>query len=78
MRTIEVTAQGQYRYNGKISSVDDIEQDLVRTFQANPHLVVYIRADENGPYKYVASVLDRCERNGITRISLRTEPVRRP
>ena len=34
---------------------------------ANPNLVVYIRADENCRWKDVEAVIDRCQRNGITR-----------
>ena len=32
------------------------------------------RADENGRNKDLYAVIDRCQRNGITRFSLRTEP----
>lgn len=78
VRTVEVTAQGQYRYDRKTLALDDIERELIQAFRTNSSLVVYIRADENGPYKYVAAILDRCERNGLTRISLRTEPEKRP
>jgi biopolymer transport protein ExbD len=75
VRTIEITAKGEYRYDRKSLSPDQIEAALVKTFQSNPNLVVYIRADENGPYKNVAVILDRCVRRGITRIALQTEPV---
>jgi biopolymer transport protein ExbD len=42
--------------------------------RSNPDLIVYIRADQDGPYKNVAAVIDGCQKNGITRYSLRTEP----
>ncbi len=76
VRTIEVTRDGQYRYNRQLMSPDQIEAELVRTYRANPNLVVYIRADESGPYRNVAAILDRCQRNDITRVSLRTEKPR--
>ena len=49
---------------------------LAAEFRANPNLIVYIRADKDGPYKNVAAVIDGCQRNGITRYSLRTEPTK--
>ena len=39
-----------------------------------PNLVVYIRADENSRTRELAALIDGCQRNGITRYSLRTEP----
>jgi biopolymer transport protein ExbD len=76
IRTVEVNLQGIYMLNRRVMALDQIVAQLVRDFQVNPNLLVYIRGDENGPYKHVAAVLDRCERNGITRFSLRTEPER--
>lgn len=73
VRTVEITAKGEYRCDRKSLGLDQIEAVLVQAYQGNRNLVVYIRADENSPYKNVAAVLDRCTRNGITSISLRTE-----
>ncbi len=77
VRTVEVSSDGQYRYDRHPMTPDQIESELVRAYQANPNLVVYIRADENGPYRNVANILDRCQRHDISRVSLRTEPKRR-
>lgn len=77
IRTVEITAQGAYKYQRSSMRLDQIEAELVRDFRLNPNLIVYIRADENGAYKHVAAMIDRCQRNGITRFSLRTEPVKR-
>ncbi|MCL5097572.1 MAG: biopolymer transporter ExbD [Candidatus Omnitrophica bacterium] len=74
VRTIEVQSDGLYRYERFKMSLPQIETELARSFQANPNLVVYIRADKNVVYDRVAAVLDRCERHNITRISLRTLP----
>jgi biopolymer transport protein ExbD len=51
-----------------------MESELVRDFNANSNLVIYIRADENGRNKDLYAVIDLCQRNSITRFSLRTEP----
>jgi biopolymer transport protein ExbD len=47
---------------------------LAGEFHANPNLVVYIRADKDSRYDLVAQVIDGCQKNGITRYSLRTAP----
>lgn len=72
--TVEVSIKGEYMINSRKTTLDQLEQMLVQKAKANKNMVVYIRADENGPYGHVAKILHRCERNGITRISLRTDP----
>lgn len=74
IRTVEISPQGFYSLDRQRMSLDQIETILLRDHRANPNLVVYIRADENGRNKYLYAVIDRCQRNGITRYSLRTEP----
>jgi biopolymer transport protein ExbD len=54
--------------------LDQIIQNLAMDHRANPKLVVYIRADENSRNKELAALLDGCQRNGLTRYSLRTQP----
>jgi len=77
IRTVEITAQGAYKYQRSSMKLDQMEAQLAQDFKFNPNLVVYIRADGDGAYKNVAAVVDRCQRNGITKFSLRTEPVKR-
>ena len=77
VRTVEVSPQGVLLLDRRRLSLDQIEATLVRDFRANPNLVVYLRADENCRWKDVESVIDRCQRNGITRLSARTEPPKR-
>jgi biopolymer transport protein ExbD/biopolymer transport protein TolR len=74
IRTVEIGAQGGYWLDRRPMKIDQIESELVKDFRANPNMVVYIRADETSRWKDVAAILDRCQRNGITRISPRTEP----
>ncbi len=77
IRTVEINTQGAYFLNKQRMSLDALEANLLRDYRANPNLVVYIRADENGRNKDLYAVIDRCQRNGITRYSLRTEPTKR-
>jgi len=76
IRTVEVTAQGTYSLNKRTISRDQLEKELVKDHQLHPNLVVYIRADENSRTKDVAALIDGCQKNGITRYSLRTQPPR--
>ena len=77
VRTVEVSPQGVYMLQRQRLSLDQVEAALVRDYRANPNLVVYLRADENSRWKDVEAVIDRCQRNGITRLSPRTEPPKR-
>ena len=77
IRTVEITPQGQYLLNRRPVTLAALEQNLKADFKNNPDLVVYIRADRNSKLEYFAAVTDCCQRNGITRFSLRTEPVRK-
>jgi len=77
VRTVEVSPQGVLMLERKRLSIDQVEAALVRDFRANRNLVVYLRADENCRWRDVEAVIDRCQRNGITRLSARTEPPKR-
>lgn len=77
VRTVEVSPQGVLMLERQRLSIDQVEAALVRDFRVNPNLVVYLRADENSRWKDVEAVIDRCQRNGITRLSPRTEPSKR-
>lgn len=74
IRTVEIAPQGTYRLDRRAMSLNQLEATLVQAFRANPDTIVYIRADENGFNKDTYAVIDRCQRNGITRFSLRTQP----
>src|SRR5689334_14738502 len=74
VRTVEVSTQGQYYMNGRWWSLQQIAKQLYDEHKRNPRLLVYVRADENGPYKHVAAILNSLEANGIDQVSLRTSP----
>ena len=78
IKTVEISPQGVYLLDKRRVALDTLEKELVAAFRANPNTIVYIRADENGLNKDLYAVIDRCQRNGITRFSLRTEPAGRP
>jgi biopolymer transport protein ExbD len=74
IRTVEISQQGYYSLDSHRMSLDQLVSALVAANRENPNTVVHIRADENGKNKDLYAVIDRCQRNGITRFSLRTEP----
>ena len=73
VKTVEISSAGIYMLDKRRMSLDEVEKNLVQANKANPNTVVYIRADENGRNKDTYAVIDRCQRNGLTRFSLRTE-----
>ena len=75
VRMVEISPQGIYMLDQKrVKNPDELEKLLVAAYKANTNIVVNIRADENGKNKDLYEVINRCQRNGITRFSLRTEP----
>ena len=77
VRTVEISTSGVFMLDRKQITLDALERQLVAAFKANTNTVVYIRADENGKNKDLYEVINRCQKNGITRFSLRTEPEKR-
>jgi biopolymer transport protein ExbD len=75
IRTVEITSQGYYAMNRRYMRLDEIINYLAQEYRANPRLVVYIRADEDSRVKSLVALTDGCVQNGISRYSLRTEPI---
>ena len=73
IRTLEVSREGEFYYNKQPMSLQKVEENLIKDSQANPNLVVDIRADEMGHWKDVAAIMDCCQRHQI-KIAMRTEP----
>ena len=77
IRTVEISSAGSYKFEARPLPLPQIIYQLARDFRANPNLVVYIRADKDCKYDLVAQIIDGCQKNGITRYSLRTDPTPR-
>jgi biopolymer transport protein ExbD len=71
---VEITSNGVFALNKQRMQLAQMIVQLAGDFRANPNLVVYIRADKDSRYDLVAQVIDGCQKNGITRYSLRTDP----
>ncbi len=76
IRTVEISPKGVYLLDRRPLSLEQVEAELVQAFRANPNTIVYIRADENGLNKHLYAVIERCQKNGITRFSFRTAVVK--
>ena len=76
VRTVEISNTGYYKLDRKAMQLPQLISQLAGEFRANPNLIVYIRADKDSRYDLLAQVIDGCQRSGITRYSLRTEPTR--
>ncbi len=74
IRTVEISTSGQYWLDSKMMPLPQIIAQIAGESRTNPNLVVYIRADKDCRYDFVAQIIDGCQRNGITRYSLRTDP----
>jgi biopolymer transport protein ExbD len=74
IRTVEIDSRGGFMLNQKRMSPAQIEQELVRTYRTNPNLIVMIRADKDGRIEPFADIINRCIKNGITKMSFRTAP----
>jgi biopolymer transport protein ExbD len=74
VRTVEISARGEYTLNRRPMKLNQIIPQLVQDYKYNPNLVVYIRADADSRMKDFAALTDACVQNGISRYSLRTQP----
>jgi biopolymer transport protein ExbD len=76
VKTVEIGANGVMVMNRTQMTADQIEQQLKAAYRANPNIIIAIRADKSGKNEYLYDIINRCQRNGITTFSLRTEPNR--
>ena len=74
IRTVEISNTGYYALDKRKLQLPQIISQLAGESRSNPNLVVYIRADKDCRYDFVAQIIDGCQKYGITRYSLRTDP----
>ena len=54
IRTVEISNTGYYKLDRKAMQLQQMISQLAVEFRANPNLVVYIRADKDSRYDFVA------------------------
>ena len=73
-RLVEIDSNGVIMLDRQKMVPDKVEQELVNTFRRNPNLVVEIRGDGMGRIKDLLDIVDRCQRNGIVKFQIDTQP----
>lgn len=76
IRTVEIEKDGSFKLDGSPISIDELERTLTADSKRNAKMVVNIRGDRRATWEPIAILLDRCERNGITRIRAKMFPDR--
>ena len=74
IRVVEIDPSGRYSMDKRFTPLKQLVDSLTQQFQANPNLVIYIRADENSRMKDFVALTDACTSKGISRYSIRTQP----
>ena len=74
IRTVEISNTGYYALDRKRMDLPQILSQLAHDSRSNPNLVVYIRGDKDSRLDLTAQLLDGCNKYGITRYSIRTDP----
>lgn len=76
IRTVEISNTGVYALDRQRMGLDELLRRIAYDYRDNPNLIVYVRADKDSRYDLLAQLIGGCQRAGITRYSLRTEPER--
>ena len=71
---ITIDSRGNFAVDGRLLSVQALQDRLRKEAQAQPGRAVRIDGDRSTPYQYIVHVLDLCEFEGLNRVSLRAKP----
>ncbi len=72
VQTVEITRDGVYRIDGRALPLDELAKRLQQTRATEPNLVVHVRMNQQASIAPLAALLDRCNAEGISNISLNT------
>ena len=71
---VDIDARGQVFLRGEPTGIDDLEQLLQTAVASNPtNQTVVIRADQSTAFQPVVSVMDVCNRTGVSDYSVTTK-----
>ena len=72
--TIDIDREGNFFVNGNRQSIEQVEATLRRAVATNPtNQAVVIRADATVPFQPVVTVMDLCNRTGVSDYSVTTK-----
>ena len=71
-----IDGQGALYWNGERLSREDAQARFAEAGQKRPQPEVYLRADQNVPYRYVAETLADASKAGLSKVAFVSEPVK--
>jgi biopolymer transport protein ExbD len=71
-----IDAQGALYWNGDRLSREESVARFGEAGQKRPQPEIYLRADQNVPYRYVAEMLADASRAGLSKVAFVSEPTR--
>jgi biopolymer transport protein ExbD len=71
-----IDASGALFWNGERLNREDAQARFAEAGQKRPQPEVYLRADQNVPYRYVAEMLADASRAGLSKVAFVSEPAR--
>ena len=71
-----IDANGQLFWNGERLSREDALAKFIEAGQKRPKPEVYLRADQNVAYRYVAEMLADASKAGLSKVAFVSEPVK--
>jgi biopolymer transport protein ExbD len=71
-----IDASGALFWNGERLSREDAQARFAEAGQKRPQPEVYLRADQNVPYRYVAEMLADASKAGLSKVAFVSEPTR--
>jgi len=74
-RTVSITPSGEYALNEQKMALNILIGQLTRDYRANTNLVIYVRADADSKMRDFVALTDACMQQGISRYSIRTQPI---
>jgi len=71
-----IDGSGALFWNGERLTREDALQKFMEAGQKRPQPEVYLRADQNVPYRYVAETLADASKGGLSKVAFVSEPTR--
>jgi biopolymer transport protein ExbD len=71
-----IDAQGALYWKGERISREDAVAKFAEAGQKRPQPEIYLRADQNAPYRYVAETLADASKGGLSKVAFVSEPAR--
>lgn len=72
---VEVRKTGDFKYEGKVRALKEIQETMRETAKKNPGLVIVLRVDPEAPSDRVPKFVKQVQEEGLRRISIGMERV---